>query len=115
MLNKMLNLVRLKFIVFVQFYLFVLCSSLHLNDKCIVNRSNENGMCKFINDCPRILAEIREQSQYPTICGFQNTQQIICCPNMIAPNQIEMQQISTSNRISAESAYAKNLIVLILS
>lgn len=122
-LNKMWSLVRFIFTVFVggfQFYLvgvylFAVCFSLQLNDECIASRTGENGICKLINDCPRIVLEIREQSKYPTICGFQRAQQIICCPNVIVPNRIDTQQNSKFNRISAESAYAKNLFISILN
>lgn len=102
----MSNLVRIKFTVFIQCYLIGVFS-LYLNDDCIVSRTSENGTCKFINDCPQIEIEARK-SQYPTLCGFERTQQIICCPNANRAKRIHNEQkpipTKESSRISAESA-----------
>lgn len=117
----MWNSLRIKFTVFfhfcvISFNLFGLCFTLRLNDECI-SRTGETGICTFINDCAQVLIEMQEQSLYPTICGFQRMQQVICCPNVIAPNRIDIQTANKpkSNRISAESTCAKNVIVSILN
>lgn len=110
----MSNLVRIKFTVFIQFYLVGLCSSLYLNDTCVVSRTGENGTCKFLDNCPRIVLEVIEQTKYPTLCGFKNTKQIVCCPNVNLTSRIEIQQEQKSSRISAESSYSQSVLALIL-
>lgn len=99
--------VQIKFIVFIQFCVIgVDLFDLTLNDDCIVDHIGENGICKFVNDCPRVIIESL-QSEFPTLCGFDNTQEIVCCPNEIKDTPIHTQQQSNSNRISAEGVYAK--------
>lgn len=87
----------------------ILCTSLlQINDECIVGRTKENGTCKFANDCPRVVLETVEQSLYPTLCGFKNGKDLICCPNH-NQNQTTTKLVnieskaSTSHRISVQS------------
>lgn len=88
----------------------ILCKYVHateyyLNDECIVSRSNKKGTCRFVNDCPIIVIEALEMSMFPTLCGFQNGKEIICCPNQnqfIAKLKVPT-GLTRSNRVSAES------------
>lgn len=50
-----------------------------LNDKCTAERTQESGTCKFIDDCPRI-KEATLKSIFPTLCGFEQGKEIVCCP-----------------------------------
>lgn len=85
-------------------YEFVYATQFYLNDECTVGRSNKNGTCRFVNDCPVIVNEALDQSVFPTLCGFQQRKEIICCPNQ---NQIiakgNGRPESTTTRLSAES------------
>lgn len=69
-------------ILFVSFVNVVLCRrlSLELNDSCVVTRTNSNGVCRFVDDCPSVLNEIRTKRQFPTLCGFEGARDVICCP-----------------------------------
>lgn len=71
-------------IILSYFILTVMCLKplLELNDSCIVARTNSNGICKFIENCPSIVREIREELAFPTLCGFVRSKEIICCPKI---------------------------------
>lgn len=88
-------------------YKYVHATEYYLNDECIVSRSYNRGTCRFVNDCPIIVIEALEKSMFPTLCGFQNGKEIICCPNQ---NQFITKPkvpagLTKSNRVSAESTY----------
>lgn len=86
---------------FGQFY----AKNLQLNDICTVSKTKENGTCTFVEDCPHILDQIK-RSVFPTLCGFENSKELICCPE---PSIIEEKVISgldtNGNRISTQSMY----------
>ncbi|CAG9768749.1 unnamed protein product [Ceutorhynchus assimilis] len=50
-------------------------------DSCVVNKTNENGICKFLSNCPSEQAKLK-LNIHPTLCGFKgnNNMPIICCP-----------------------------------
>lgn len=85
----------------------ILCTAwLQINDECIVSRTQENGTCKLANDCPRVVIETLEQSLFPTLCGFENGKEIICCPhqNRAKANVVSVEpKADTSGRIAAQS------------
>lgn len=77
-----------------------------LGDICRVDRTNENGVCKLLSQCPKAVADLKTRI-FPTTCGFKGTDIIVCC----------VQAEETSNReksnkqpgeISDESKYLCN-------
>lgn len=50
---------------------------LELGDSCYLYDNNESGICKFATDC----TDFFKTNRTIQICGFQNTESIICCPN----------------------------------
>lgn len=93
--------------IFIQisvFYKSLHATQFYLNDECTVRRSNRNGTCRFVKDCPVIVIEALDQSVFPTLCGFQQGKEIICCPEH---NQIIVKAKepagSTITRLSTES------------
>lgn len=56
---------------------------LDVGDNCSVARSGAIGTCILIDDCPKVIAEIVQQSLFPTSCGFKELKQIVCCPNEV--------------------------------
>lgn len=89
---------------FGQFY----AKNLQLNDKCTVSKTKENGTCTFVEDCPHILDQIK-RSVFPTLCGFENSKELICCPEQ-TPSIIEEKVTgdldTNGNRISTQSTYS---------
>lgn len=94
----------------------VLCDAhfhqLYLHDECIVSRTKQNGTCRFVDDCPIVVIEALEQSLYPTLCGFQDRNEIICCPNYNKPavnpvliSEKDAAVSSNSTRISVQSIF----------
>lgn len=55
-------------------------STQSVNDDCIMERTGAAGTCVLLQNCASALMEIVQQSSYPTRCGFQNSDQIVCCP-----------------------------------
>lgn len=90
---------------YISLILFAKCvlifAQLDLNDHCQVARSGSNGICRFYEDCPKVLNELVEQGLIPAKCGFQNRREIICCPLPPTPKPTIAPQ--NSNRISAKS------------
>lgn len=75
------------------------------NDPCTVNRTKENGRCQFVEDCPIVLDEMKK-STFPTLCGFENKREIICCPEQkIIEQKVSTGSTSTVNRISTQSMW----------
>lgn len=71
---------------------------LEMNDTCVVERTNSNGICKFVENCPSVLKEVQQKAQFPTLCGFQRNKEIICCPEELpAAVAKEMTRISTQS------------------
>lgn len=77
------------------------CSAqLRLNDECTLNKSNEKGICQPLDGCPTVVEDIRQHSIYPTLCGFHEGSQIICCPN-----RKKSEEQPLKDRISNQSLY----------
>lgn len=72
-----------------------------LNDHCQVARSGADGICKFYEECPVVLAELSQEGLIPANCGYQNRREIICCP--LPPTRKPTISPQVSNRISAKS------------
>lgn len=51
-----------------------------LNSSCQVARTNSTGQCKYIEDCPIVHKEIRNEGLFPQLCGFDKKKELICCP-----------------------------------
>lgn len=102
---------------FIQFSVIINSSGftqLNLNSTCTVARSNEDGICRLVNDCPMVVLEIAERGLFPTLCGFRDYDQkeIICCPKTkpAAIDTVSVQNklsIPTEDRISYQSAFIK--------
>lgn len=89
---------------FGQFY----AKNLQLNDKCTVSKTKENGTCTFVEDCPHILDQIK-RSVFPTLCGFENSKELICCPEQepsIIEEKVTGDLDTNGNRISTQSTYS---------
>lgn len=47
---------------------------------CIVTKTGTPGVCDYQKNCQQVVDDLKK-GRYPTICGFANRQQIVCCPN----------------------------------
>ncbi|XP_063911595.1 serine protease snake-like [Zophobas morio] len=59
-----------------------------IGDPCTVKASNSPGRCKLLTQCGEIRDEIVFNQKLPQICGFQETQPIVCCPITRRPGYI---------------------------
>lgn len=86
-------------------FTFIDNNRLELNDKCTAERTQQSGICKFIDDCPRIKDESLK-SFFPTLCGFVQGQEMVCCP--YETDDVIQLKVSTESkplRISAQSMF----------
>uniref|UniRef100_A0A182PMF6 Peptidase S1 domain-containing protein n=1 Tax=Anopheles epiroticus TaxID=199890 RepID=A0A182PMF6_9DIPT len=51
-----------------------------VGDPCIVQRTNEPGICRIVSECAPVIDDIRNRRGNPTKCGFIDRVQIVCCP-----------------------------------
>lgn len=63
----------------------ILCQAqLQLNEECTILYWNNTGICRFDDDCSldQFIGEpeLLEQVIFPTMCGYSNGKEIICCP-----------------------------------
>lgn len=72
----------------------------NVGDTCKVARTGAGGTCRIIQQCQVVINEIVKLGLFPAPCGFQGSNQIICCPNPPTPAP-EIRPVS--NRISALS------------
>lgn len=49
------------------------------NPMCKVARTNDDGVCKKLSRCPKVVDEIVKNGLQPNICS--EGRQIVCCPN----------------------------------
>lgn len=100
----------MKFVLLIEVLLLVLIhGDLNLNDECQVARTGINGICRYYEDCPVVLAELLEQGLSPNQCGTKDRKEIICCPVPQTPKPTK--KTKPTNRISAKSKQ-KNLLLL---
>lgn len=78
-----------------------LASTQNVDDDCVMNGSGAAGTCVLLQNCPYAIMHIVNKAQYPTHCGFQNADQIVCCPKMTTPRPT-LPPVG-SMRISAQS------------
>uniref|UniRef100_A0A1S4GZD7 Uncharacterized protein n=2 Tax=Anopheles gambiae TaxID=7165 RepID=A0A1S4GZD7_ANOGA len=65
--------------------LFVIATvrcDLEVGDPCIVQRTNEPGICRIVSECAPVIDDIRNRRGNPTKCGFIDRVQIVCCPQV---------------------------------
>lgn len=96
----------MKGILCIALYAILLCAFCHgqkdVGDSCIVERTNSRGTCTILDNCPKVIDEIVNQSLKPTSCGFINDKQIVCCEN---PTPTVDFGPSAGTRISQQSSY----------
>lgn len=66
-----------------------------------MEKTGEQGECKFISKCPKVLNQFQKTREKPTICDF--TLRTICCPIEKPKNLPVPSTESTSSRISQKS------------
>uniref|UniRef100_A0A182NZ25 Peptidase S1 domain-containing protein n=1 Tax=Anopheles dirus TaxID=7168 RepID=A0A182NZ25_9DIPT len=49
-------------------------------EPCVVQRTNEPGICRPVSECAPVIDDIRNRRGNPTKCGFVDRVQIVCCP-----------------------------------
>lgn len=53
-----------------------------------MERLGSAGKCQLLTDCPVIRDDIIKNQRLPQICGFRDTQPIVCCPQTNKPGDI---------------------------
>lgn len=52
-----------------------------VGDICIANENIPEGICTLISDCPQAIREIKSYRQHSfQRCGFEDREEIVCCP-----------------------------------
>lgn len=51
----------------------------NVNDDCAMAGTGAAGTCVLLQNCASALEDIAKNSLYPTNCGYQNGEQIVCC------------------------------------
>ncbi|XP_044258983.1 serine protease snake-like [Tribolium madens] len=49
---------------------------------CTVNPSGFPGTCKLLTECRQVRDDIIKNQRLPQLCGFRETQTIVCCPQV---------------------------------
>lgn len=57
-------------------------STQNVNDDCVMEGTGAAGTCVLLQNCVSALEDIAKNSLYPTNCGYQNGEQIVCCPTL---------------------------------
>lgn len=98
----------MKYLILMVFVSSVSCNKplLERNDSCVVARTNAVGVCDFIENCPSIVTEISRKSQFPTLCGFEGTKEVICCPKIENIPTTTTIGYNDDRRISAKSEFS---------
>ncbi|CAG9768750.1 unnamed protein product [Ceutorhynchus assimilis] len=83
--------------MFIVFYLLILTSCSRYfaqgqinyeresRDSCVIARTNENGVCKILSNCPSEQANLKNKL-FPTVCGFNGNEIMVCCATEL-PNR----------------------------
>ncbi|EEZ99357.2 serine protease snake [Tribolium castaneum] len=50
---------------------------------CTVTSSGLSGICKLLSECRQVQDDIIKNQRLPQLCGFRETQSIVCCPPTI--------------------------------
>lgn len=63
---------------------------------CLLTKTGQPGVCDYQKNCQEVMDELKK-GRFPTICGFANRQQIVCCPNRQVTSDV---RISTKSKLS---------------
>lgn len=63
-------------------------------DVCLVNEL-QSGVCRLVTSCPSIYNDKDKHKKRPKICGFQGTQPIVCCADVLP---LEVSTISPASK-----------------
>lgn len=84
-----------------------------VGDKCRMGGSGAEGVCVLITNCQYAVDNIVKHNIFPTQCGFQGRDQIVCCPKppettkpttTPAPTRIsQLSELSDSVKITANA------------
>ncbi|XP_050305676.1 venom protease-like [Anthonomus grandis grandis] len=64
---------------------------LYEGDECVIQKTNQKGVCTLLAKCPVAMAEVKKRI-FPTTCGFQGNEIIVCCQDQNMPDIIANRQ-----------------------
>lgn len=54
-----------------------------LGSPCTLTHNKLRGTCKLAQHCPKVISDFKFQKIAPTVCGWTQNLQIVCCQNEV--------------------------------
>lgn len=62
----------------------------NIGDSCVIERTNENGICTLAENCNSVFVKPDQQSTY---CGFIDFMPVVCCTDKNQPNFVTDEEL----------------------
>ncbi|XP_063907522.1 serine protease snake-like isoform X1 [Zophobas morio] len=74
--------------LFTAIFLGAVCCQKLIGDICIIKSTGAKGACTLFANCEKARVDLKQYFRFPQVCGFQETQLIVCCTPRRIPGEI---------------------------
>ncbi|KAJ3644251.1 hypothetical protein Zmor_026919 [Zophobas morio] len=75
-----------------------------LGDICVIKSTGAEGVCTLFVNCEKAREDLRQYNRFPQVCGFQETQPIVCCRPRRIPGEISKAKCEEYSRYVYETS-----------